>query len=200
VVIDDFLDEATRAKLHEELLSDQMWRLKNPVSKHLHNSRPRTSAVDALLPKVDAEIKRGWSNSIGLIDYWALLYAKNTDGNVHADFGQLTLTYWLTPDHYNLEPATGGLILFDVRRGPEEGADRYLVAGKESERHVRARSSHHTVVPYRCNRAVLFDSSHYHKTHTPVFDVSTPQGMRMNLTLMYASVAHVEQQIRLIEK
>jgi hypothetical protein len=199
IVIDDFLEDETCKALHAELLSNQMWRQKNPLSKHLHNARPKSALIASLVGEITEQVRQDSPEDIDLIDYWALLYSLNTDGNVHADFGQLTLTYWLTPEHYNLDPATGGLLLYDVCRDPGQGANIYLAAGKESEDYVNKSTLRQVVIPYRCNRAVLFDSSHYHKTHSPNFDISRPEGMRMNLTLAYASAAHVERQFKLIE-
>ena len=199
LVIDDFLEDETCNALHVELLANQMWRQKNPLSKHLHNARPKSALIVSVVNAITAQVRQDALEDIDLIDYWALLYSLNTDGNVHADFGQLTLTYWLTPEHYNLDPATGGLLLYDVRRDPGQGANIYLAAGKESEDYVNKSTRRKVVIPYRYNRAVLFDSSHYHKTHSPNFDNSRPEGMRMNLTLAYASAAHVEQQFKLIE-
>ncbi|MDF7793105.1 hypothetical protein [Pseudomonas syringae] len=197
-VIDDFLEIAQCRELHKSLLTNQMWHKKNPISKHLYNSQPKSIAVEKVLAEVDGLMKSRSASSINLIDYWALLYSKNSDGNTHADFGQLTLTYWLTPEEYNLDLNTGGLIIYDIKRAKNIGASEYLAAGKVSAQYVLERTKRHVVIPYKCNRAVLFDSSHYHRTNSPYFDIARPEGMRMNITFSYACAEYVAEQIRLI--
>ncbi len=197
-IIDDFLDITQCRELHKNLLNNQMWRKKNPISKHLYNSQPKSAFVEIILASVDSAMRKRAGDGINLIDYWALLYSKNSDGNTHADFGQLTLTYWLTPEEYNLDSDTGGLLIYDVKRAKDLRASEYLTAGQASEKYVLERTRRHVIVPYRCNRAVLFDSSHYHKTHSPNFDIAHPEGMRMNLTFSYACAEHVAEQVRLI--
>ncbi|WP_343177659.1 hypothetical protein [Pseudomonas sp. 4810-S13] len=197
-IIDDFLNAAQCHALHKSLLCNRMWRKKNPISKHLYNSQPKSAIVESILAKVDSVMRERAGCSLQLIDYWALLYSKNSDGNTHADFGQLTLTYWLTPEEYNLDATTGGLIIYDVKRGMDQRANEYLIAGQASEEYVLQRTQQHVIVPYRCNRAVLFDASHYHKTFSPHFNIAHPEGMRMNLTFSYASAEHIAEQVRLI--
>lgn len=197
-IIDDLLTEGECAELHKGLLGSAMWRKKNPISKHLYNSKPKCVTGSSLLSKVQEVIGRKSNEKLILVDYWALLYSKNSDGNMHADFGQITLTYWLTPEIYNLNKESGGLLIYDVRRPNNLSANQYLNAGKESESYVLERASSHVVIPYRHNRAVLFDSSFFHKTHSPSFDITNPAGMRMNLTFSYASAEHVIAQAALI--
>ncbi len=199
LIIDDFLEPKICALLHSEMLNNQMWRLKNPLSKHLYNSQPITNETKNLLLKSNHIAQQMLTKEIELIDYWAILYSKNTDGNVHADFGQLTLTYWITPDKFNLNPETGGLLIYDVRRADNLSASSYLQTGNESEKFVITHTKSNKIIPYRCNRAVIFDSSYYHKTNSPLFDTSHPEGMRMNITLAYATKSHVCEQIRLIK-
>lgn len=198
IVIDDMLNDTECRDMHRILLNNPMWRKKNPISKHLYNSRPKCVMGSLLLERVEALIRQKTNEELILIDHWALLYSKNTDGNMHADFGQFTLTYWLTPEEHNLNKNTGGLLLYDVQRPKNSSANQYLTAGGASEKYVSERTQNHVVVPYRHNRAVLFDSSHFHKTHTPNFDITKPEGMRMNLTFSYASTVHVIEQVELI--
>jgi urease beta subunit len=199
VVLDDFLPKKQCNILHEQMILNPMWRTKNPLSKHLHNSQPMTQGMQEFLSRANEFIYNNVSTNLELIDYWALLYSKNTDGNMHADFGQVTLTYWLTPDRSNCNPETGGLIIYDVQRPSKSGANIYLASGEKSKDLVGRESKTNVIVPYRANRVVIFDSSHYHKTHSPQFDISCTSGMRMNITAAYATPSHVHEQLQLIE-
>ena len=199
VIIDDFLPANTAEDVHAELLSNQMWRIKNPISKHLYNSQPHTSSLTQIIPELQAVIAQTFNSTYQLSDFWAMLYSKNTDGNVHADFGDLTLTYWLTQDKYNKCSDTGGLVLYDVKRPYDMPLTQYLSSGKASEAYVDAHTAGAiTVIPYRFNRSILFNPTIFHKSNRPQFDLSALSHMRMNLTFAFDDPAESQKQLDMI--
>ncbi len=200
VIIDNFIAEQNAMRLQQELLQNQMWRIKNPVSKHLHNSMPITPSSSTIVPELEKAIKNVFSESYVLAEYWALLYSKNTDGNIHADFGDLTITYWLTPDQYNLDESTGGLILYDVKRPPDMPFSDYLASGEQSRAYVAEHSRvDPIVIPYRFNRAILFNPAIFHKSNKPNFDLSHPSRMRMNMTFSFRDPDETLRQLELMQ-
>ena len=199
VVVDDFLPPETTRQLHSELLANQMWRIKNPASKHLHNNRPSTNLLTCIAPTLENIIAQTFDGKYRLIDYWAMLYSRNTDGNVHADFGDLTLTHWLTPDKYNACPRSGGLVLYDVRRPRDMPLTQYLSSGDASRAYVDSHTAGRVVViPYRFNRAVVFNPTTFHKSHRPQFDLSRTSHMRMNVTFSFSNPAEMRRQLETI--
>jgi len=61
----------------------------------------------------------------------------------------------------------------------------YLVAGS-SVPYVTARTrGERAYVPYRCNRAVLFDARTFHATRTPRFAGDSVMQKRLNLSLAF---------------
>ncbi|MEG9883342.1 MAG: hypothetical protein V6Z86_01745 [Hyphomicrobiales bacterium] len=199
VVIDDFMTRQGAIRLQDELIRNQMWRLKNPISKHLHNTRPKTDMAVRVVEALETPIRRNFGRQYRLAEYWALLYAKNTDGNVHADFGDLTITYWLTPDRYNLDRETGGLVLYDARRPADMPFSAYLASGEASRAYVgeHARQAP-VVIPYRFNRAILFNPSIFHKSNRPHFDLSHPSRMRMNMTFSFRDPEETRRQMEMV--
>ena len=195
-VIDNFLAPELAVALHHELMSSQMWRTKNPVSRHLHNAQPRTPTAISLVQALDKDVSIRLGEETQVRDYWSLLYTKNTDGNVHADFGDLTLTYWLTPNRHNTSTETGGLILYDVVRPPELPVNRYLTAGSESIEYVKTRTEgKHVTIPYAWNRAVIFDSRHFHKSDSPSFKLDNIECMRMSFTCTFYRNGEMTRQL-----
>ncbi|WP_427914883.1 hypothetical protein ACPWT1_08215 [Ramlibacter sp. MMS24-I3-19] len=194
VVLDDFLTPTAAERVHKELLQHWGWRKKNWVSAHLHNARPRietcaciaTEFIQAAGPVIDG---------LEICDYWALLYPKNSTGNVHADAGRLTLTLWLTPDRHNLTAGTGGLVLYDVNRHPSQMLREYLVP-PASVHYVRKHSAgNHIHIPYRWNRAVLFDATTFHRTDDLHFDIAAGMhAARMNLSFAIDNLAEYYEQ------
>lgn len=171
------------------------WRFKNWVSAHLHNNHPDLE----LFGDIAATLKQNLPELLGtaeLVSHWALMYVKNIPGRVHADIAGLTLTLWLTADEYNLDPHTGGLILFDVKRPREMMPHEHLVT-TSAEAFVSATTRGETVhIPYRCNRAVLFDGSTFHKTDILNFAASGSDSHRINAALAFEDRVTFKDRLR----
>lgn len=196
VVIDSFLPTVMAHQLHKELVQNPMWRIKNPVSKHLHNRQPKTNMTRTIVPELQHIFAQHFDAKLQVDDFWAMMYSRNSDGNVHADFGDLTLTYWLTPEEFNKDPGTGGLILYDVRRPDGMKVNEFLSAGEASARYVQMHSSGDpTTIPYRFNRAVLFNPRIFHKSDSPHFDITDPMRMRLNLTLSFSDLVEARRKL-----
>jgi hypothetical protein len=91
----------------------------------------------------------------------------------------------MTPDEYNLEPKSGGMILYDVKRTDsmmvhEFNAAPYCVDYFKSK--TRGGS---VVIPYRCNRTVIFDSRTFHASDRLNFKNTSSETARMNLGLSF---------------
>jgi hypothetical protein len=127
----------------------------------------------------------GLLHGLALMTHWALLYHRDTPGNVHADDAAFSLTVWLTPDEFNLDPTTGGLTLYDVKRPVEMMPHEYLIAGSSGPYVAAHTRGQRAYVPYRGNRAVLFDARTFHVTSTPRFADGDVTQKRLNLSLAF---------------
>ena len=101
----------------------------------------------------------------------------------HADAGKITFNIWITPNECNRGPA-GGLRLW-----PMHASVGYYGRDKDWQRRymqhrLRGRENDCFVVPYKCNRAIIFDSTLIHQTDQFHFDESHI-GRRANITLTY---------------
>lgn len=183
-VLDDFLVPEKCTDLHHALLSHWGWRHKNWTSRHLHNNRPNIPAVQA----IGAELERnlpGLLSDKSLVAYWGLMYRDNVAGKVHSDLAAVTLTLWLTPQQFNLDPTSGGLLLYDVKRDPEVMPHEHLSA-EWSESYVAERTQGGMIkIPYAWNRAVLFDGRTFHKTDELNFATQGPSSFRINLAYAF---------------
>lgn len=190
-LLDDFLTVAALARLREELLEDSGWQVldwgdehRGLAERYLHNSRPRTPTV----AQVAGELRRALPGTLAgmrLVSHWAILCLADTGVGVHADNASVVINLWLTPDECNLDPASGGLTLFDVKRAPEL---RYpdFVNDRFCRRYIDERSQGGRFeVPYRCNRATLFDGSTFHATQPVRFSAGARREMRLNLSLAF---------------
>ena len=103
---------------------------------------------------------------------------------MHADRAAVSLNLWITPDSANLEPGRGGLRIWNKRvpaeyfsYSPEQidEADSALIAAPDAVLEV---------IPYRCNRAVLFHSDQLHGGDRMQFS-DDYASRRVNVTFIY---------------
>ena len=108
----------------------------------------------------------------------------NAAVDAHADDAAVSINFWVTPDPANRNPGSGGLL---VCRTPPP-AD-WEVRGYDADKAaVAAFLDQHKddsmVVPYRENRAVLFQSRLFHRSDAPAFAPGY-ENHRINLTLLF---------------
>jgi hypothetical protein len=104
--------------------------------------------------------------------------------NVHADDAAISVNFWVTPTKANLKPGQGGLVVGLVPPPEDWQMQGYdsdqarIVAFLEQNPHDRLR------IPYRENRAVLFESRLFHWSDAPEFALGY-ENHRINLTFLY---------------
>jgi len=107
---------------------------------------------------------------------------------LHADAGAVSINFWVTPDSANLDAGSGGLLLYGAR-APERRSDERFVARDEDIRaHLSSVNAKAVKVPYRANRAVLFDSSLLHESDAFEF-AEGYENRRINITFVYGAPA-----------
>ncbi len=184
--LDNFLAPAALEELRRFCLESTIWfqmTFENEVSATLFNG-----FCCPLLLQIGNELRQRLPGLLGdkpLTLAWAYKYRGAFSGlGAHADDGAVSVNFWITPDAANLDPERGGLLLWD-RKLPES----YLRRDRATQRQmiqeiVDAPDSEPAVVPYRCNRAVLFDSLILHGTDRFNFKDGY-ENRRLNVTLLY---------------
>ena len=120
---------------------------------------------------------------------WCYKYDSRYEGiSVHADEAAVNLNIWLTPDDANLDPASGGLVVYTAKPPATATAEEYNQRGAEfADELLRSTAYENVTIPYRQNRIVVFDSALYHKT-----DWCSGSGgyenRRINLTLLFGKM------------
>jgi hypothetical protein len=104
----------------------------------------------------------------------------------HADAAAVNVNFWITEDDANLDPDGGGLLVHTVDAPPEWGFNKYNYDAASIERHLAAVGSKPLRIPYRANRAAIFDSDLFHASDSPRFREGY-LNRRINITLLYGS-------------
>lgn len=105
---------------------------------------------------------------------------------IHADAAAVNVNFWITPDDANLDPASGGLIVWD-KEAPRDWDFKVYnsTAFQPKIREFLNQSGALPVkVPYRANRALVFNSDLFHESDTCVFR-DDYESRRINITFLY---------------
>ncbi len=109
--------------------------------------------------------------------------------DAHADDAAVSINFWVTPDAANLDPERGGLAV--CRVAPP--ADWEVKGYNDDKGTIAAFLERHAddtlTVPYRENRAVLFESRLFHRSDAPEFATGY-ENHRINLTLLFGRHAN----------
>jgi tetratricopeptide (TPR) repeat protein len=116
---------------------------------------------------------------------WAFKHSERIEGvPIHADFAAVNVNLYTTPDEANLDPDTGGLLVWPVKApldwefsqfNSDEGAMERLVAESGAPM-VRA--------AHRQNRIVMFNSDYAHQTDELHFKPGY-MNRRINVTMLF---------------
>jgi tetratricopeptide (TPR) repeat protein len=151
-----------------------------------------TGFHSSLLFQIASELKQRFPRILGphvLGNMWAYRYPPKGEGvGAHTDEGAVTFNFWITPDEANLEPETGGLIVY--RKEQPLDWDWKQINFQKDHPAVRAaleeflRSADKIVIPYRRNRALLFHSNLFHRSDSFHFKVGH-RHRRTNITIVF---------------
>ncbi len=106
----------------------------------------------------------------------------------HTDLAAVTFNFWITPDAANLDPESGGLVVY-AKEAPLEW-DWMQINRQKSLPEVRARieafleDAPEIVIPHRSNRAVTFHSNLFHRSDQFTF-VDDFESRRTNISLLF---------------
>jgi tetratricopeptide (TPR) repeat protein len=186
VVIDDLLTQEALEGLRRFCWESTIWR-KPYVGGYL-GAIPEYGFACPLLAQIADELRKSHDTVFGshhLRYLWAFKCDSALSGvNIHADFAAVNVNFWITPDEANLDSERGGLVVWDVAAPldwdfAKYNNDEVAIRGFLAEHGARS-----VTIPYRANRAVIFDSDLFHETDRIAFK-SGYTNRRMNITLLY---------------
>ena len=145
------------------------------------NFEPLIEDIRAFLPNIVGDLP--------LVNAWIFKSDSITSKRSvtpHADLALVNINLWLTPDEANLKKGTGGLKVYDI--SPMDIYDRVWQSQGDGGQNIKewliAHNATSTSIPYKCNRAVIFDSSRIHESEIHHFKPGY-KDRRINLTLLF---------------
>jgi Tfp pilus assembly protein PilF len=186
VVIDDFLTIDALDRLRRFCWGSTIWR--ESFDDGYLGSRPESGFACPLLAQIAEELPGTYPAIFSdhpLIYSWSFKYDSRLNGTkIHADFARVNVNFWLTPDDANMDPNSGGLIVWDTATPADWTFDKYNLGEKAIRSFLASKGARSIRIPYRANRAVIFNSDLFHETDKMVFkDGYTNR--RINVTFLY---------------
>jgi tetratricopeptide (TPR) repeat protein len=192
VVIDGFLSPEALAALRCFCEEATIWKM--------YNGRGYVGALLAqgfspkVLLAIAHELKQAMPRVIGdhpLMQAWGFKYDQRMQGiDMHADFAKVNVNFWITPDEACADPATGGLVVYDLPVPKHWTFADYNSDPEKLKAYLKVHDARAVRVPYRENRCVLFDSSLVHVTDELKFKPGY-ENRRVNITLLYGKARTV---------
>ena len=187
-VIDNLLSDEGLEQLRRYCWRSTMWNKAYP-NGYL-GAMPEHGFACPLVAQIADELRSTYPEIVGqhpLLQWWAFKYDSRLKGiNIHADFAAVNVNFWITPDEANLDPQGGGLVIWDKPAPLDWNFAQYNNpnAGQNIRDFLARSGARSATVPYRANRAVIFDSDLFHETDRITFKEGY-LNRRINITMLY---------------
>ena len=191
VVVDDLLSAPALAALQRFCLEATIWfdckEHGAYLGAYLHEGFDHPVLIS--LAREFGERLGGIVGDHRLAQMWAFSYDQTAGGTrKHADKAAININLWITPDSACPDPEAAGLVVHDVAAPPDWRFSDYNLDPAPLERLVEREGRAPVRVPYRCNRAVIFDSSLIHESGGVQF-LGGYANRRINVTLLFGERA-----------
>ena len=186
VVIDNLLTDEALDGLRRFCWGSTIWQRAH--KNGYVGAMPEHGFVCPLMTQIDEELRSTFPAIIGdypLLRWWAFKYDSRLKGiNLHADFAAVNVNFWITPDDANLDPDSGGLIVWDKAAPLDWSFQQFNGAGQSVRDFLDKAGARSVTVPHRTNRALVFDSDLFHETDRIAFKEGY-LNRRINITMLY---------------
>lgn len=186
--VDNLLTDRALASIRQFCLDSTIW--KHDYQNGYLGTFLAEGFACPLLLQIAEELRTRFPKIFGqhrLVQAWAFKYDSELRGlNLHADASAVNVNFWITPDMANLDRERGGLVVWD-KEAPDEW-DFKMFNDEQNQPMIRSfldqQHAKPVRIPYRQNRAIIFNSNLFHETDTLDFR-NEYEHRRINITLLY---------------
>ncbi len=187
VCIDNLLSARALQELRRFCQLSAVWKIE--YGNQYLGAFPKSGFLSPLHVGIARELGQKMPRIFGphrLEQLWGFKYSSKLGAGikVHADFSRVNLNFWITPDEANLDPESGGLVVYDVASPPSWPFQEYNGNENAIYEFLRKSGAGKRRIPYRCNRAVLFNSNLFHETDEIHFKEGY-ENRRINVTYLF---------------
>ena len=187
--IDDFLSDEALKELREFCLVSKVWNLE--YSNKYLGAFSDQGFISPIHLQIAIELKQKLPKLFGphrIEKFWGFKYDSTLGKgiNIHADFAIHNLNFWITPDKYNNNKNSGGLKVYDAPAPDHWTFKNYNKNSEEIYKFLADSNAKCINIPYKFNRAVLFNSAYFHETDEIDFK-DEYEGRRINNTYLFGT-------------
>ena len=185
--IDNFLSEEALIELREFCLVSKVW------NKEYQEKYLGAFSANGFISPIHLQIAKDLQLKLPKLfgphnfsQFWGFKYDATLGKgiNIHADFAIHNLNFWITPDEYNNNKNLGGLKVYDAPAPDNWTFKDYNNNDEKVYKFLKDNNAKCTNVPYKFNRAVLFNSAYFHETDEIDFK-DEYEGRRINNTYLF---------------
>jgi tetratricopeptide (TPR) repeat protein len=186
---DGFLTAQALASLKRYLLESTIWHDFGHIGGFVASYLEDGLACPLVLQIVE-EVRAAFPDLLAqypLSQAWAFkgLVSKSAV-DVHADDAALSLNFWVTRLDANLRPGHGGLVVYRTPPPTDWAVEGYETDRSRIATFLEQNAGGKLVVPYRENRAVLFESRLFHHSDDVEFQAGY-EDHRINISLLFGA-------------
>lgn len=192
VVIDNFLSPEALAAVRRFCLESTVW-----FGNRYDNGRLGAFFHDGftapLLLQIAEELRATLPDLLAPYPLRQMWGFKNRaflpgDTTTHADFAAVNVNFWITPTEANLADGGSGLVVYGVDAPSDWDFHMYNGRPDLIKPFLAVRQAQSVVIPYRANRAIIFNSDLFHATAVVRFREGY-ENRRVNITMLYGERA-----------
>ena len=192
--VDDFLSTTALKSLRKFLLGSTIWFDFFHAGGYM-GTYLKDGLASPLILQIAEDLRKSFPKIFknhSLTQLWAYKYdsracEKNnsfTGINVHADFAAVNVNFWITPKSANLDPSSGGLVVYNAEAPLEWDFKTYNNNEEKIREEILKGDQKKTIVPYNENRVVIFNSNLFHETDNIEFQEGY-ENRRINVTMLF---------------
>ena len=196
--IDDFLSPKTLASLRDFLLGSTIWFDFFHTGGYM-GTYLKDGLASPLILQIAEDLRLKFPKIFKhhkLTQLWAYKYDsrardKNsfTGINAHADFAAVNVNFWITPKSANLDPSSGGLVVYNSEAPIDWAFEAYNNNQEKIREEIIKSGGNKNIIPYNENRAVIFNSNLFHETDNIDFKDGY-ENRRINVTMLFGKRSH----------
>ena len=195
LVVDDFLNKEALAELQNFCLNANIF--KQPFQNGYLGAFLSEGLSNEFILKLSEDLRLTYKNifkDLKLMTALIFKYDSTEKGiNIHADQSSVNVNIWVTPDNANMDKKSGGLQIWNkipsadtLVQVKELGFDAYNsdTEPTKKKKFLAENESIKQIIPYRENRAIIFNSMLLHTTDNYNFR-DNYEDRRINVTFFY---------------
>jgi hypothetical protein len=181
--LDDIFTDNAISAIHSDVLRCHEW--EPPGGAAMRWNRPQAPSFQRAGTELSMALQP-IVQGMKIISYWLIAAARGPGIRMHADNATYSINIWLTPASNAESMNADGMVFYNVNR-PDRMSYKSFSSHDYCEYYVRDRSGvPEKRIPYRFNRAVIFDSRVMHRSEEVTFaDSGSVLSRRLNLTFSW---------------